>query len=270
MRIVLKRKKKEEKSEWVIYNVTVWAAEREVLYAYIHRWDATIKEQMSIQVCRVRLYIVAVEEYYTPMYECSNIPYTPSRRDIFLPARRVHLSAARDRIFRHHDKCGDHVHNEFYCAVYIFCRYIVYQSFMPYYRHLIRDSSTCYLCLLFSLLNHDLRDVYLNVNAHFSAICSHKWRFTPRAFQGKSFFSAFEINIIQKRFQLDAAFFVPCSSRSSSRPSVLLYVQCITNARKFGHVFATLSTVTSDGEIRETLQPSNGKACVRHEACFLT
>lgn len=45
-------------------------------------------------------------------------------------------------------------------------------TFMPYYRHLIRDSSTCYLCLLFSLLNHDLRRTLHE--AHFSAICSHK------------------------------------------------------------------------------------------------
>lgn len=40
---------------------------------------------------------------------------------------------------------------------------IVCQYLYKYYRYLIRDSSTCYFCLLFSLLNHDLRRImYMN------------------------------------------------------------------------------------------------------------
>ena len=60
-------------------------------------------------------------------------------RDIFL----LRSSPRRDRVFRH-DKCGDHVHSEFYCAVYIFCRYTVYQylyavlsAFNPWFQYVL-------------------------------------------------------------------------------------------------------------------------------------
>lgn len=54
-------------------------------------------------------------------------------------------------------------------------------TFIPYYRYLIRDSSTCYLCLLFSLLNHDLRRILHE--PHFPIICftQMKIRTVPRS-----------------------------------------------------------------------------------------